>query len=39
MKEIIKKKKIFFPPLGRFFLPFLVVSLPEKMISKFFGGK
>ena len=33
-----KKKKIFFSPLGRFSL-FLVVSLPEKMIRKCFGGK
>ena len=28
-----------FPPFGRFFDHFLVVSLPEKMIRKCFGGK
>ena len=39
MKNIIKKGKKNFPPFGRFFLPFLVASLPEKMIRKCFGGK
>ena len=39
MKKIIKKKKKIFPPFVRFFLPFLVASLPEKMITKCFGGK
>ena len=34
-----KKKKKNFSPLGSFFLPFLVVILPEKMIRKCFGGK
>ena len=38
MKEIIKKVKIFFLLSGAFSL-FLVISLPEKMIRKFFGGK
>ena len=33
-----KKKKKFFSPLGSF-LTTLVVSLPEKMIRKFFGDK
>ena len=33
-----KKKKFFFS-FWQFFLPFLVVSLPEKMIRKCFGGK
>ena len=39
--EVIYKKKEenFFPLLGRFFDHFLVVSLPEKMIKKCFGGK
>ena len=32
-----KKKKIF--SFREFFLTILVVSLPEKMIRKFFGGK
>ena len=39
MKNIIKKGKKIFPPFGRFFLPFLVASLPENMITKCFGGK
>ena len=38
MKEIIKKVKIFFLLSGAFSL-FLVITLPEKMIRKFFGGK
>ena len=33
-----KKKKNFFSAFGSF-LPFLVVSFPEKMIRKCFGGK
>ena len=33
-----KKKENFFSPLGSF-LTILVVSLPEKMIRKYFGGK
>ena len=33
-----KKKENFFSPLGSF-LTNLVVSLPEKMIRKCFGGK
>ena len=39
MKKLIKKRKKIFPPFLSFFLPFLVVSLPEKMIRKCFGGK
>ena len=39
MKSTIKKRKKIFPPFGRFFDHFLVVSLPEKMIRKCFGGK
>ena len=39
MKNIKKKGKKIFPPFGRFFLPFLVASLPEKMVRKCFGGK
>ena len=39
MKKIIKKRKKIFPPFGKFFLPFLVASLPEKMIRECFGGK
>ena len=38
MKYIKKKTKIFFLLQGAFSL-FLVVSLPEKMIRKLFGGK
>ena len=38
MKKIIKKKKNLFLLLGDF-SPFLVASLPEKMIRKCFGGK
>ena len=34
----LKKKENFFSPLGSF-LTNLVVSLPEKMIRKCFGGK
>ena len=34
-----KKKKKFFSSFREVFLPFLVVSLPEKMIRKFFRGK
>ena len=34
-----KKKKKIYPPFGRFFDHFLVVSLPEKMIRKCFGGE
>ena len=34
-----KKKEIFFSPFGRFFDHFLVATLPEKMIRKWFGGK
>ena len=33
-----KKEKNFFSPLGSF-LTIFVVSFPEKMIRKFFGGK
>ena len=36
---IYKKKKIYFCPLRSFFKPFLVVSLPEEMFKKCFGGK
>ena len=38
---IYKKEKIDFCPLGSFFffLPFLVVSWPEEMVKKGFGGK
>ena len=32
-----KKKKKTFPPFGRFFDHFVVVSLPKKMIRKCFG--
>ena len=39
MKRIIKKSKKIFLPFGRFFLLFLVASLPEKMIRKCFGNK
>ena len=39
MKKITKKRKNIFPPFRRFFDHFLVVSLPEKMIRKCFGGK
>ena len=39
MKKIIKKGKKFFPPFHEVFSPFLVASLPEKMIRKCFGGK
>ena len=38
MKEIIKKSKFFFLLSGAFSL-ILVVSSPEKMIRKGFGGK
>ena len=38
-KHYKKKGKKFFPPFGSFFLPFLVASLPEKMVRKCFGGK
>ena len=34
-----KKGKKIFPNFGKFFGPFLVASLPEKMIRKCFGGK
>ena len=34
-----KKKKIYFCPFWKLFSPFLVVSFPEKMIRKCFGGK
>ena len=34
-----KKRKKNFPPFGSFFDHFLVVSLPENMIRKCFGGK
>ena len=34
-----KKRKKNFSSFWRFFLPFLVASLPEKMIKKCFGGK
>ena len=34
-----KKKKTFFFSFREFFLTILVVSFPEKMIRKFFGGK
>ena len=39
MKKLFKKRKKNFPPFGRFFLLFLVASLPEKIIRKCFGGK
>ena len=39
MKKIIKKRTKIFPPFGKFFLPFLVASFPEKMIRKCFVGK
>ena len=39
MKSTIKKRKKIFPPIGRFFDHFLVVSLQEKMIRKCFKGK
>ena len=39
MKLTIKKIKNFFFCFWQFFRPFLVVSLPEKMIRKCFGGK
>ena len=35
---IYKKRRFFFSPLG-IFSPFLVVTFPEKMIRKCFGGK
>ena len=34
-----KKRKKFFSSFLEVFSPFLVVSLPEKMIRKCFGGK
>ena len=38
-KHYKKKEKNFFILSGGFFLPFLVASLPEKMVRKCFGGK
>ena len=38
MKKILKKKKKIFSSFREIFGPFLVVSLPEKMIRKCFGG-
>ena len=34
-----KKKKNILSPFGRFFHHFFVVSLPEKMTTKCFGGE
>ena len=39
LKKIIKKKKKNFSSFREVFSPFLVASLPEKMIRKCFGGK
>ena len=36
---IYKKKEKKITSFREFFLPFLVVSLPDKMIRKCFGGK
>ena len=35
----LKKKKKIFSSFREVFLPFLVASLPEKMIRKYVGGK
>ena len=39
MKKIIKIGKKIFSSFLEVFCPFLVASLPEKMIRRFFGGK
>ena len=39
MKKNYKKKKKIFSSFPEVFWAFLVVSLPEKMIRKCFGGK